>query len=144
MTGVQTCALPIYAGRDPAWTADGIVAETWAPISPVTGQLDAFQWRVPVTELETASPLLIAERTERLVALGAPRPRVAAATASIDVIDIETTLRTATDERDGTDDSSSRPVVTHTPDKSIPSSQNGPAPARALSQGIGGASVLKQ
>ncbi len=137
-------ARAVNAPRDPAWTADGIVAETWAPISPVTGQLDAFQWRVPVTELETASPLLIAERTERLVTLGAPRPRVAAATASIDVIDIETTLRTATDERDGTDDSSSRPVVTHTPDKSIPSSQNGPAPARALAQGIGGATVLKQ
>lgn len=32
---------------DPAWVADGIVAERWAPVSPVTGRLDAFHWDVP-------------------------------------------------------------------------------------------------
>ncbi len=36
--------------RDAAWIADGVVSERWAPISPVTGQLDAFEWRVPVEE----------------------------------------------------------------------------------------------
>lgn len=41
-------ARAVSAPRDPAWTADGVVSETWAPISPVTGALDAFEWRVPV------------------------------------------------------------------------------------------------
>ncbi|WP_173933435.1 heme biosynthesis HemY N-terminal domain-containing protein [Chelativorans sp. Marseille-P2723] len=38
----------LRAPRDPAWVADGTVAERWAPISPVTGQLDAFEWRAPM------------------------------------------------------------------------------------------------
>ena len=37
----------IRAPRDPAWTADGYVSETWAPVSPVTGRLDAFRWKPP-------------------------------------------------------------------------------------------------
>jgi HemY protein len=41
----------LRAPRDPAWTADGVVSERWLPISPVTGRLDAFEWRVPVAEL---------------------------------------------------------------------------------------------
>ena len=35
------------APRDPAWVADGVVAEHWSPVSPVTGRLDAFEWIVP-------------------------------------------------------------------------------------------------
>lgn len=41
----------VRAPRDKAWTADGIVSETWAPVSPVSGRLDAFEWRVPVEAL---------------------------------------------------------------------------------------------
>src|SRR4029077_12965522 len=41
------------APRDPSWTADGVVADRWAPTSPVTGALDAFQWRVPMESLES-------------------------------------------------------------------------------------------
>ena len=40
-------ARAVNAPRDPAWTADGVVSDTWLPVSPVTGALDAFQWRVP-------------------------------------------------------------------------------------------------
>jgi HemY protein len=35
------------APRDKAWIADGIVSETWAPVSPITGRLDAFVWDTP-------------------------------------------------------------------------------------------------
>jgi HemY protein len=35
------------ARRDPAWVADGYVSEHWLPVSPVTGKLDAFEWKVP-------------------------------------------------------------------------------------------------
>ena len=41
-------ARAVTAPRDPAWTADGMVSDSWAPISPVTGALDAFQWKVPL------------------------------------------------------------------------------------------------
>jgi HemY protein len=43
-------ARAVHAARDPAWTADGYVSETWMPVSPA-GRLDAFEWRVPVAEL---------------------------------------------------------------------------------------------
>ncbi len=42
----------VRAPRDPAWTADGYVSEQWAPISPISGKLDAFEWKVPVELLE--------------------------------------------------------------------------------------------
>ena len=38
--------------RDPAWTADGFVSERWMPVSPVTGRLDAFQWKDPLAGLD--------------------------------------------------------------------------------------------
>jgi len=41
----------LKAPRDPVWTADGFVSEEWAPVSPVTGRLDAFEWKVPVAQL---------------------------------------------------------------------------------------------
>lgn len=41
-------ARAVRAPRDPAWTADGIVSDEWEPVSPVTGRLDAFEWKVPV------------------------------------------------------------------------------------------------
>lgn len=38
----------VRAPRDPAWVADGYVSERWAPVSPVSGRLDAFEWKAPV------------------------------------------------------------------------------------------------
>lgn len=40
-------ARAIHAVPDPAWVAEGHVADEWAPISPVSGKLDVFEWRVP-------------------------------------------------------------------------------------------------
>ena len=40
-------ARAVRAPRDAVWMADGVVSNEWAPISPVTGALDAFEWRVP-------------------------------------------------------------------------------------------------
>lgn len=62
----------VRAPRDPAWVADGFISEHWEPQSPVTGKIDAFQWRVPVERLgpaieqeEPTLPVLIeAEREE--------------------------------------------------------------------------------
>ncbi len=41
----------VRAPRDPAWTADSYISENWAPISPISGKLDAFEWKVPVEML---------------------------------------------------------------------------------------------
>jgi HemY protein len=42
-------ARAVRAPRDPVWTADGITSDEWEPVSPVSGRLDAFEWKVPVT-----------------------------------------------------------------------------------------------
>jgi HemY protein len=44
-------ARAVHAARDPAWTADGFVSERWMPFSPVSGRIDAFEWKAPVAEL---------------------------------------------------------------------------------------------
>lgn len=41
----------LSASRDPAWTADGHIFDRWAPVSPISGRIDAFEWRVAVDRL---------------------------------------------------------------------------------------------
>ncbi|MEC9367773.1 MAG: heme biosynthesis HemY N-terminal domain-containing protein [Pseudomonadota bacterium] len=45
-------ARAMRAPRDPAWIADGVASRRWAPVSPVTGRLDAYEWTVPPDALE--------------------------------------------------------------------------------------------
>ena len=52
-------ARALRAGRDPSWTADGFVSERWLPVSPVTGRIDAFEWKVPLEEV--AGPARVVE-----------------------------------------------------------------------------------
>ncbi|CAN0500953.1 unnamed protein product, partial [Discosporangium mesarthrocarpum] len=47
-------ARAVRAPRDPAWVADGQVSKVWLPVSPVTGELDAFAWTVPLDALAHA------------------------------------------------------------------------------------------
>lgn len=63
-------ARAVHAPRDPAWTADGVVADQWAPTSPITGALDAFEWRVPVEALDKPDAALVTARTDELIKLG--------------------------------------------------------------------------
>jgi HemY protein len=72
-------ARAVHAPHDPVWTADGVIAETWMPVSPVTGRLDAFQWRVPVADLTPRGPTV--EQTSqplRLPLSPEPSPKPAA------------------------------------------------------------------
>jgi HemY protein len=64
------------APRDPAWTADGFVSDRWAPVSPVTGALDAFQWKVPVEQSGPHDEELALAKLEELIALGAQNDKV--------------------------------------------------------------------
>ncbi|MCJ8144875.1 heme biosynthesis protein HemY [Ancylobacter sp. A5.8] len=76
-------ARAVRAPRDPAWVADGFVAERWGPISPITGKLDAFVWKVPPGV--AASPVLEHEAERVRAAIQAaieaqlPAPAVVAA-----------------------------------------------------------------
>jgi HemY protein len=45
-------AQALRAARDPAWVADGVVSEKWLPVSPVTGRIDAFEWKAPFGQIE--------------------------------------------------------------------------------------------
>src|SRR3954470_4239284 len=58
-------ARALRAPRDPAWTADGYVSERWMPVSPVSGRLDAFQWKVPLAELGDARGVIESDDWER-------------------------------------------------------------------------------
>jgi len=69
-------ARAVHAARDPAWTSDGLVSERWMPVSPASGRLDAFEWKVPLEALSgpvideaTVDP----EETEHAI-LEPPRP----------------------------------------------------------------------
>ena len=48
----------LRAARDPEWSADGFVSDRWMPVSPVSGRLDAFQWKVPLAELGDARDVI--------------------------------------------------------------------------------------
>ena len=78
----QWLAMAVRAPGDPAWVADGYVAERWAPLSPVSGRLDAFEWRSPAERLgqllesrDEPPPL---PATAALPAAPAPKPAEAA------------------------------------------------------------------
>ncbi|HLN09754.1 MAG TPA: heme biosynthesis HemY N-terminal domain-containing protein [Xanthobacteraceae bacterium] len=65
-------ARALHAARDPGWTADGFVSDRWVPVSPVTGRLDAFQWKVPVAEIPGPSRVIEEVRQVRQ----APQPAI--------------------------------------------------------------------
>ena len=70
-------ARALRAPRDPAWTADGVVSKRWLPISPVTGQLDAFQWKVPLQALDTAQAAVTFEMAQEPAGEGNGGPAAA-------------------------------------------------------------------
>ncbi len=71
------------APRDPAWVADGVASDRWAPVSPVTGRLDAFVWMVPQEKLSRVDEIP-AFRLQPTAAVDAPLfpPRDTAAEAT--------------------------------------------------------------
>lgn len=81
----QWLSKAVRAPRDPAWVADGYVSERWAPFSPVTGRLDAFEWKVPMErvgqliqqdEEPVGAPALPVARPEAQAKVADPVPSV--------------------------------------------------------------------
>ena len=52
-------ARALRAKRDPAWVADGYISSTWEPVSPLSGKVDAFEWKVPVERFAAHDPIAI-------------------------------------------------------------------------------------
>jgi HemY protein len=63
----------VAARRDPAWTADGFVSDRWMPVSPVTGRLDAFQWKDPLAALGADGAVIENDKAVRAL-IDAPPP----------------------------------------------------------------------
>jgi HemY protein len=86
----EWAAKALRAPRDPAWIADGVVSEHWAPVSPVTGKLDAYVWDVPPGV--TATPLIEHEAERLRAAIAAvppPKPAVVPAPEPVKVVEPE-------------------------------------------------------
>lgn len=57
-------AKALHAPADPAWTADGQPSSRWLPSSPLTGEIDAFEWKVPALALGAPVEIYFAEVDE--------------------------------------------------------------------------------
>jgi HemY protein len=54
-------ARAVRAPRDRAWIADGYISDRWLPVSPVTGAVDAFEWKAPVDAIGRGDATLLIE-----------------------------------------------------------------------------------
>jgi HemY protein len=57
-------ARAVRAPRDRAWIADGYVSDRWLPVSPVTGAVDAFEWKAPADAIGRGDETLLIEELE--------------------------------------------------------------------------------
>jgi HemY protein len=120
-------ARSVHAARDPAWTAEGVVSEQWAPVSPVSGRLDAFEWRVPVEALEKPEAALITQRMEDLAKLGATAilPEPTTGRDERPTVEIVRTLRTPPESKPNPDKGKSLEDWLHDDDDAPKSGTNG-------------------
>ncbi len=66
-------ARAVRAPRDPIWVADGVTSETWEPVSPLTGKLDAFVWKQPLAAKSVENLDAPTNPTLELVDAGPPK-----------------------------------------------------------------------
>jgi HemY protein len=66
-------ARALNAAPDPTWTADGHISNRWLPASP-SGRLDAFEWRVPLTGIASATRVIEPETSAAVAAVSASEP----------------------------------------------------------------------
>ena len=78
-------ARALNAPPDPQWTADGYVSDRWLPVSPVSGRIDAFQWRVPLARA-IAAPIIEPELPAPISVVPAPRDQNAVIPAAASAI----------------------------------------------------------
>jgi HemY protein len=97
-------ARALRAPPGPVWSADGFVSDRWLPISPVTGRLDAFQWRTPVAGVAGDGPLIEdaahgAEASERAAPDKSGSPQAAAAGEETGAVGVPAAAASPTGDR---------------------------------------------
>lgn len=134
-------ARALRSRRDPAWVADGYVSSTWEPVSPLSGRVDAFEWRVPLERFAAHEPVAIPEdamREDGRVMLPARLPRVEAQEATVDgaaptqveiEAPVEASTTTPTDDVQTVAESSLEPEVIAEPGEREPSHRDEAQPA---------------
>ncbi|HEU0017510.1 MAG TPA: heme biosynthesis HemY N-terminal domain-containing protein [Methyloceanibacter sp.] len=91
-------ARAVRGPRDRAWIADGYISDRWLPVSPVTGTVDAFEWKAPVDAIgrgdetlliedsheppEPPTPLKVAAPFEKVEKVEPKKPAIAAPRAA--------------------------------------------------------------
>jgi len=83
-------ARAVRAPRDRAWIADGYVSDRWLPVSPVTGAVDAFEWKAPVDAIGRGDDTLLIEEhmeppRDASAMVPAPAQEIAAPAVVVDV-----------------------------------------------------------
>ena len=73
------------APRDPAWVADGMASDHWAAVSPVTGRIDAFEWKTPQDHLSRGD----AVEHLRVRSTASDAPRLAGGPGVVDATTVE-------------------------------------------------------
>jgi len=92
-------ARAIHAPRDPVWVADGHVSDRWFPVSPVTGKLDAYEWKVAEERNEKVSGALLLEELAQFAGPGPDAlPPTAPRSRDAETVDTEPPLRPAAAE----------------------------------------------
>lgn len=79
----------VTAPKDSAWIADGVASIDWQPRSPVTGRLDAFEWKTPMQQLgaQSDSPDLSLLANEPLAEAKPVEPSSPETTGQTDAVD---------------------------------------------------------
>ncbi len=108
-------ARAIHAPRDPVWVADSHVSDRWAPVSPLTGRLDAYEWKVAEqTSGNVRGALLLEELAEFATPAATPATRDRAVTIDRPrVVDAEPVALTVAGRNDGAN-AADRTTVTDT------------------------------
>ncbi|MCA1442104.1 heme biosynthesis protein HemY [Ensifer sp. IC4062] len=98
-------AQALRSPRDPAWTADGVTSPSWLPVSPVSGRLDAFEWKTPALQLsdklenghpsadEAIRSLPPVATAQHVAPHATPKPAPAAATPAVLEAERETMIK---------------------------------------------------
>ena len=105
-------ARAVYAKPDPVWMADGVISENWEPVSPVTGELDAFDWKAPAETLGAGKRDKMIEQLQALqLTYDRPADGKAGGTQSDLADDVELTVTAASRTPQPKTKSDTRPSI---------------------------------
>jgi HemY protein len=99
-------ARALRAVPDPSWTADGFVSDRWLPASPVSGRIDALEWKAPAAAARAGGALIENERRAASSETGAEKITAADRAAQPDSSTLPVAASRSVARRDGLQESS--------------------------------------